>query len=215
VPITPQAIADDPALGTMQCWDLMASTTGDWSSAGLRATLPSGSFYNHPFGTNVQPSTTLSELIPALRFDTYVTAPTFTGPPAPAPSILGGFPMGQPLSMSGQLISISWEDSPANPGGVYPIARLTFPLGVIPDVLTADQNAEFSYTAQRMPNATTPVPEIPEPGALGVAMLTALACVRSRGAGMSLARKTGGHGKRDSSGARKTGQLWARKTGQL
>lgn len=31
VPITPQAITNDPALASMQCWDLMTTTTGNWA----------------------------------------------------------------------------------------------------------------------------------------------------------------------------------------
>src|SRR5688572_20822483 len=46
-PIYPAAaLAADPALATMQTWDLMVTyDAGDWGSAGLRAQLPAGNTF--------------------------------------------------------------------------------------------------------------------------------------------------------------------------
>ena len=76
-PITPQAIADDPALAGMQSWSVMvANTEGSFRLAGLRAVLPEGhNFYRNPLGENTRPSSLLIGLHPALEFDTYITSP--------------------------------------------------------------------------------------------------------------------------------------------
>ena len=169
VPITPQAIASDPVLANIQCWDLMATITGFWRTGGLRAELSSGQFYNHPFGGNARPPRGFIEAFPALEFDTYITAPGDTGPPGNAPAIFGGFPEGEPFSMAGSLFSVGWGQLFTHPRGTYEIARLTFPLGVFPEVLNNDPSPvpTFSRTTQTMPDAIAEIPEVPEPGTLG------------------------------------------------
>jgi hypothetical protein len=170
------AITDDPALLGMQTWDLQVSLDGNWTSAGMRATLANGTFYNHPQGGPVRPLIVSTLVYPALQFDTFVTAPTDVGVGAGSPMILGGFPSGEPLSIGGSVISVSWADVFPEAPGSYPIARLTFPLGTIPDILTIDQNPEFSRTSQVMPDSTTAIPEIPEPTTLHfIGLLVALA----------------------------------------
>jgi hypothetical protein len=117
-----------------QSWDLVVTTDGDWASAGLAATLPNGlTFYKHPRGERTKPSPALVSLFPALAYTTYVTAPADTGTTG-APAVLGGFPEGQPLSMSGNHLAVSWGDLVPDAPGTYPIARLTFPHGVLPSI---------------------------------------------------------------------------------
>lgn len=80
VPITPQAIASDAQLASMQCWDLMTTTSGDWASAGLRAVLPPGNFfYTSAQGGNTRPSPATVQMFPHVEFDTFVTSPSDTG----------------------------------------------------------------------------------------------------------------------------------------
>lgn len=169
VTITPAAIMDDPTLADFQCWDLKVTITQNWLSAGMRAILPSGMFYNHPFGGNVPPNPALFGLIPALEFDTYVSGNSDNGNNTTI--ILGGFPETQPLSLSGNLISCSWSDLIPDTPGTYRIARLTFPLGTIPNVININDvgpQGRWSETTQGNPITTIEIPDIPEPTALGV-----------------------------------------------
>jgi hypothetical protein len=168
----------DPLLLGMQTWDLRVTTDGNWQFGGLRAALPNGEFYNHPLGSHTRPSPALVSAFPALQFDTYVTAPGDGVPGAGAPSIFGGFPATEPFSMSGNVLSVSWGNTDIDSPGSFPIARLTFPLGVIPDILTIDQNPDFSRTSQVMPDSTTAIPEIPEPAALYLVAAAGLFAMR-------------------------------------
>src|SRR5688500_1068779 len=116
VPITPGAIASDPALTNMQTWDLRVTTTGDWASAGLRAQLPPGLlFYNAPQGGATRPSPTTVAMFPHVEFDTYATSPADTGTSG-APNILGSFRPDGPASFGGAgapqpgRFNLSWGD---------------------------------------------------------------------------------------------------------
>src|SRR5688572_18313418 len=82
VTITQSAIDNDSRLATMQCWDIMVTTDGDWTTAGMELTLPStASFYNHSFGSNTRPNPNLLPVAPALAFDTYISGPGDSGDP--------------------------------------------------------------------------------------------------------------------------------------
>ncbi len=78
------APAGDPLLLSMQTWDLRVTTDGNWSSAGLRATLPGGSFFYRRLsdGTTsnglTKPDPSLYPIFPNREFWTYVTAPDDT-----------------------------------------------------------------------------------------------------------------------------------------
>ena len=175
----------DPALLGMQTWDLRVTTTGDWSEAGLRAVLPSGTFYR---GTNtgiIKPEVT----VPPREFWTYVTEPR--DDVQFHLIVVGGFPEGQPVSngtANGANIagtfSCQWlnlTNEPPSPPNGYQIARLTFPLGVTPDVLTSDQNpANFSRVLQTGPISTAAIPEMPEPNSLGLVCLVSWVLRRGR-----------------------------------
>ena len=84
VPITPAAIAADPALEGYQAWDLKARvwSVDRFTVSDLIANLASGTFYNvtvgapEPNGGNGDVSQPrLWPQFPNLEFDTYVTAP--------------------------------------------------------------------------------------------------------------------------------------------
>lgn len=178
----------DPVLLGMQTWDLRATTDGNWSEAGLRAVLPSGTFYRRTSTGITKP-----EIITLDRaFWTYVTVPSyhhFSDDHNPL-NVLGGFPVGQPVSNGTSnglnipgTFSCHWGDltnDPPSPPERYQIARLTFPLGVVPDILTVDQNPSFSYTSQVVPNATTAIPEILEPTTLALVCCVSLLGFRAR-----------------------------------
>lgn len=168
--ITPQAVADDPVLAGMQSWDLMVTAGGSWSTGHLRAQLPSGQFYNHRFGGNTHPSGGLINVFQGLAFDTYITSPGDCGCGAAAPSIFGGFPDGEPFSMSGSLVSVGWGELVRYAPGTYRVARLTFTAGVFPDVLNNDPAPvpAFSHVTQTFPDATAEIPDIPEPTCFGI-----------------------------------------------
>jgi hypothetical protein len=170
VPISAAAIANDPTLATMQCFDFMATTDGNWASAGVRLTLPSGAFYNNPFGGNTRPNPSLLPVFPALEFDTYVTAPGDTGTGG-APAILGGFPEGDPVSFGPTVFSVSWGDLANDPPGTYRIARVTFPQNTFPAL------HPLSRTSQVNPDSTALF--IPEP-TLGLSAAAAMLVVTSR-----------------------------------
>jgi hypothetical protein len=96
VTITPAAISNDPALANMQCWDLMTTTSGDWSNARMLAFLPSGfNFYKHVLGGLTRPNPAQFPSAPALEFTTFVTAPSDTGANG-GTQILGGHPQSFP-----------------------------------------------------------------------------------------------------------------------
>ena len=169
-PITPEAIADDPALAGMQSWSAMIThDNGYWVSAGARLTLPSGPvFYRNPLGSEVRPSAANIAAHPALAFHTYVTSPHQTLSGTRSPSILGPFPENElPASLGGALdpvpgrFSVSWGHPEAvvypTPVGTYEIFRITFPLGLFPVVRSE------SLTLTTNPDQAATIPAIPEP----------------------------------------------------
>lgn len=175
-PITPQAITDDPTLANMQSWSVITTNTeGFFATAGLRAVLPSaGTFYRHRDGGDFRPTIAQQNTHPALAFHTYVTQPAhnpITG--IAPPSILGGFPFGEQLSFGGSLdgipgtFSVAWGDPSGHthPAGVFEIARITFPTGILP---TIHPESQVSYTP---PVQTTLIPtSIPEPAVARIAI---------------------------------------------
>jgi hypothetical protein len=150
--ISPAAIADNPALASMQSWSLMVTHgDGDWGSAGVELTLPAGNaFFQHSFGGNTRPNPALTTVFPSLAYDTYVSSPGDTGS-AGAPFILGPFP---PAAGSGQLgpqrLSVIWGDFVATPPGTYEILRVTFPNSAFP------AGNQLNFTAQTNPAASGP-----------------------------------------------------------
>ncbi len=178
VPITPQATANDPQLASMQCWDLMTTTSGDWHLAGMRAALPAGSlFYRHQMGAFRKPPPVPGS--PALAFTTYVSSPHEDG--ANNNTLLLGGWLNEPMSLGDATspnpgtFSISWGDQFVDLSGTYQIARLTFPKGLLPDIDNSSPPVtNISFTAQVSPDFTTEIPDIPEPACLWIATLAVL-----------------------------------------
>jgi hypothetical protein len=169
-PITPEAVADDPALAGMQSWSVMIThDNGYWVSAGARLTLPSGSvYYRSALGGDVRPRSVDIATHPALAFHTYITSPHHTIAGSRSPSVLGSFPENEPPASLGGAgdhvpgrFSVSWGHPEAvvypTPVGTYEILRVTFPLGVFPSVRPDSQ----TWTTNPDQGAT--IPAIPEP----------------------------------------------------
>jgi hypothetical protein len=182
---TPAAIAQDPALATMQSYLLrITHTNGDWSSAGVQVTLTGGNYYNHALGGNTLPNPALVGLFAGLAYDTYVSSPTDNGTNN-VTNVLGGFPSG-PASLSGNVFSVAWGDLVSSPAGTYDIARLTFPANLTTvaqvNVLTEDDPGnEQSFTSQVNPDGFVLIGEIiPEPSALSLVALTGVFAMRRR-----------------------------------
>jgi hypothetical protein len=184
--ITPQAIANDPALSDMQSWSLMVNNDeGSFSTAGLRATLPSGNrFYRNALGGFSRPAAPEIASNPALEFHTYVTSPHDGGGGSNAPSVFGPFPVNQPPQSFGGpndplpgVFSTSWghpTQPVIQPPGTFEIVRLTFPKFGEPLI------DPESYAAYIAPNQTILLPaRIPEPGAMVVVAILPLLARRS------------------------------------
>src|SRR5947207_1409259 len=90
VPISANAIADDPSLANDQSWDLQVGLpAGDkWVLADIRAVLSSGTFYIPPAHDSnvIQPTLMNTAGTRYLQFDTMVMRPIFD----PGTQILGG-----------------------------------------------------------------------------------------------------------------------------
>jgi hypothetical protein len=183
VTITPEAIANDPALANMQSWDLLSTTTGNWQTAGLKAALPAGSFfYRHPLGGFKKPSPKAIAGNPALAFTPYVNTPNDDGLNNANTLILGGFE--EPLPSIGDVtallpgvFSVSWGDLVVDPPGTYQIARLTFPQGMLPNI---EGNSPRPATSQVNPDGSTFIPNIPEPAGMSLLMGSVLWIMRWR-----------------------------------
>jgi hypothetical protein len=190
--ITAAAVTAEPTLANMQSWSLrVTNTDGHWASAGLRAQLPAGNvFYNTVPGRgggDTHPNPAFFPVFPDLEFDTYVSsARNQLG--ANAPAILGSFPENDPPQSFGGAtdpvpgrFSVAWGDPQATSGpgpGTYEIARLTFPVGMIPTINPAGQPA--SQTSQVSPDSTINIPPIPEPASLGLLAAAGLLAIRRR-----------------------------------
>ena len=181
--ITPAAISEEPALANMQTWDLLATTTGNWQSAGLWAQLPASStYYKHPLAALTRPDPALFGSSPAVEFTTFVSAANDNGTNHTT-VVLGAHVIGPPPSLGDPsspipgLFTIDWGNSPATaPAGTYQIARLTFPQGVFPMIPILS----YSFTQQVNPDANVLIPAIPEAQLCGLVAIIVPLLVRRR-----------------------------------
>ncbi len=118
VPITPEAIADDPTLEGATTYDLQVETTygDDWTSTDGTISVD-GNFYQHPIDGST-PQTALWTVFPGLEFDSFFSAPEFTVP---------GFASGPDITNNS--MSAIWFDVPVHPEGLYTIGRYTVTSG--------------------------------------------------------------------------------------
>jgi autotransporter-associated beta strand protein len=124
---TAAAIADDPALADRTTFDLVITTSADWTNSSLKFALSEGSFYNAVGGGKVptMPDQWGTPGFQHLRYDTFVAAP----PDFLAwPVIIGRHPSdgGGSAIFSAGTVSVLWADTDTSYGpGTYTIARLT------------------------------------------------------------------------------------------
>src|SRR5688500_19501553 len=73
IPISPAAIASDPALAGYQSWDVRVNVSGasEWGFSGMTAQRTRGLFYNPALGADF-PVPTLWGAFPHVRYDTFV-----------------------------------------------------------------------------------------------------------------------------------------------
>jgi hypothetical protein len=171
VPISPAAIAADPALANFQTWDLrVVVNPGEplWGFSGMDAILTQGSYYS-PVGGSTVPQPQLWGVAPNLRFDTFVTQAADPANDASfvAPNITSGFPDPPlPIIFTNTRISAVWHGAPG-PGfgpGVLTVARLTFTHDALGTIVG---HSVARATGEKTPfEFTIPIPE-PAVGLLG------------------------------------------------
>ena len=87
-------------------------------------------------------------------------------------------------SLSGGLFSASWFNLTVDAPGTYEIARLTFPNGVLPQILWEGNPPTLpnsSHTSQVNPSQSVIIPDpIPEPASLGLFAAVGLLSARRR-----------------------------------
>jgi hypothetical protein len=151
VPITPEAIADDPALAGAQTFDLQVtlSNGNDWTAAEVIATVD-GTFYQHPIADDDVPQTAFWPAFPSLEYDSFFTSRDFVAP---------GFADG-PFNSDDE-IRASWFDTVDTGNGTYTIARFTVTSGT---TLTVTGNTTAKYTGGELqPYSFTQPLDIGEP----------------------------------------------------
>jgi hypothetical protein len=114
VPISAEAIAEDPALARARCFDLevIMSENDDWTASEAWATI-NGSFYQHSMGTNV-PQQVMWDVMPALRFDSFWSARDFYEPSFAGES-----------EVTNDELFATWFDIVHTGNGTHTIARFT------------------------------------------------------------------------------------------
>ena len=125
VPITPAALAADPALANYRSFDLRVTVTPDdrFNVAGFRARLSSGDFYRAPNDAYTTNPATWA-VLPNLEFATFVCIENFAAPPL---SVLPyvGLP-GTPILSANEFVPSWGTYNSGTPGATgYAIARLT------------------------------------------------------------------------------------------
>jgi C1A family cysteine protease len=115
VPISPEAIADDPTLANARTYDLQVVITDDddWTATGAIIELD-GEFYQHPVADADVPQPSFWSAFPSLEHDTFFCSRDFTAP---------GFAEG-PI-YTAQDVNCSWFDTNNTGNGTYTIARFT------------------------------------------------------------------------------------------
>lgn len=147
VPITPEALADDPMLANAQSVDFVARVTdgSGFRGAGVFTQAPpGGSFYQHPFGGIQEPAAAAVALFPSLGYDTYLTVP-------PGGQTDSGRPfVGSNNEWSTAELNQAWLRNPGLLGnGDFRFLRITWfgpPPSGIGRYLRAGESLNFSFT---------------------------------------------------------------------
>ena len=134
-----------------ETWDLVISSSSDWTKARLDVVLTSGTFYTDHYGTDAQPNPALFVFVPALEWDTFVTLPESF----PNTESMGDIPcmLIHDKVFDDTELHVTWFDSIVNPP-VHDkvIARLTISCGAqgtltgrIYDAETQGVGTPFAY----------------------------------------------------------------------
>lgn len=146
--------------------------------------LPEGSFfYKHALGGFRKPSPAAIAAAPALAFTPYVNTPNDNGLNNGNTFLLGGFEdeemsIGDVTAPQPGVFSVLWGDVFVDRPGTYQIVRLTFPQGMLPNIVNNDPRP---LTTQYNPYSFTFISDIPEPAALGLVGAACLLGIRRRG----------------------------------
>ncbi len=125
-------VDNSSALNGYRTFDLEITTGNDWTSTALLIELTGGSFYQDPYGSDLEPPSGLFGTYPKLEFDTYVTTYGNSASIAGGAGDVGG----DGLQFDTQEIDISWFDIPRNDVGTFSIGRFT---------LTDDAAGSFKF----------------------------------------------------------------------
>ena len=102
-------------------FDLQITTDVDWTSAALVLTLTQGEIYQHIYGSNFTPPSSLVDLFPQLAYDTYIGAEVSGTSVAGGAGDLGSVA----LRFDDQALSVSWFNIHNDDIGTFSIARIT------------------------------------------------------------------------------------------
>ncbi|HEB61455.1 MAG TPA: hypothetical protein ENJ06_06490 [Phycisphaeraceae bacterium] len=121
VPISADAIADDPTLDGAKTFDLQVVITqdDDWTSTDTTATID-GTIYQHPTFDDSIPQPAFWPTFPSLEFDSFFSARDFAAP---------GFASGPDVTNNS--MSAIWFDTENTGNGTYTIARFTVTSGTL------------------------------------------------------------------------------------
>jgi hypothetical protein len=188
------ASTNDPALLTMQTWDLNItydSTTAVWAQAGMEIGLSAGTFYQNALGGATRPNPGFVGAFPALAYTTFVSSTADNGTNN-ATTLVGRFSgsgafsngssgSGTPGTFNGVWGQLGFPTGP----GTYNIARVTFPLTSIANVVFGDPGGSYTSLTD---NSYTLIPTIggggpvttPEPATLGLLAIAGVFGLRRR-----------------------------------
>ena len=169
-------IDNSSALSGYRTFDLIVTSDFDWTGTALLIELTDGSFYQDPFGSELDPPSGLLGTFPKLEFDTYVTTYGNTASIAGGAGDVGG----DGFRFDTEELDITWYDVPKNDVGTYSIGRFTLSdnaagsmrmmvIGGDRDIITASDTFSGGhlpttvYTEKGKPAPKTPPPP-PPPG---------------------------------------------------
>ena len=143
VPISAEAMLDDPTLSHAQTFDLkvVVSENDDWTSTDVTASVD-GNLYQHSLFDDSVPQVSMWDMYPSLQFDSFFSARDFAVP---------GFAWGPDYTNSS--MSAIWFDTENTGNGTYTIARFSVTSGTeltLSGTTTARHTGgelhEFSFT---------------------------------------------------------------------
>ncbi len=159
-------------------FDLKVNVSGgdDWTSSEGNLAVSSGTLYQHPFGSDADPSQALINSFPALAYDSFFAAPGTLFDGVNAPGFAAG-PVWTPTS-----VSATWFDTPDTGNGVFTIARFTI---IAPDVPGNGLLGNISGTSTAKLTGGQLLPYdldlvVPAPGSAALLGLAGLALRRRR-----------------------------------